>query len=178
MFIEAYGAGEIVRLATARGFIVASPRTEQVSDAAAFAALLAAIKRDYTVDEDRIYVLGHSMGAMATAAIATREASRIAAAACIAGGFNAAPKSTPAPTLVIGAELDSIVGPARLKKVAEAAAAAGQPVSYEAVTGYGHTLVVEHSLPRALEFLFAHKRGEAAAHKPADDAMPVAPAAK
>lgn len=172
MFMDAYGRGEIKRLADAHGFIVASPATARASSGANFDALLDAITADYAIDPARIYVIGHSMGAMAAARLASTRASRIAAVVCLAGGpidrdapatpaepGAPAPAARRAPMLVIAGSADPIISAASLRSSAERARAAGHTIEYREVQGMGHTLLVGSRLGEAVDWLLTH-RGE------------------
>ena len=181
MFLDAYGAGLIARLAEQRGFIVLSPRTETIMGAttlragdgrpqgnAIFAALLAFASERWDIDPARVYVVGHSMGAAAASALALSERDRLAAVACIAGGPRRAQPPDVAPMLVIAAENDPIIPAAPLQRAAEASAAAGAPIEFIEAAGAGHTLVVNDELPRAIDWLLAGARAGDAPNAPKD----------
>lgn len=152
MFFEGYGAGAIKALADKHGFVVVCPQTERASAPGAFDKLVEEIAADYPIDPRRIYVLGHSMGAAATASLAASRGSRIAAACCIAGSAWGSTPSTGrrAPVLTIAAELDPLFGIARARKAAESIK---PPDEFVEVKGYGHTLVVSSRLAEAVEWL-------------------------
>lgn len=159
LFMEGYGAGLIKRLADERGFIVFSPRTEVTgSSPAAFAALLAAARRDYPIDPDRVYAVGHSMGAGLTALLAGSQQSELAAVACLAGGPRWTPKADIVPTLVIGAEFDPIIPAAGLQAAAERGVKAGAAIEYRLAKGHGHSLMVGSVLGEAVDWLLSKKR--------------------
>ena len=164
MFPEALGAGLLVRLADQHGFVVASPNTDAfAATAEEFDALVAALAAQVPIDRSRVYVIGHSRGAGQAFALAASRADAIAGVVCIAGlGRAPAPGSTVAPTLAFLAELDPIAQPARLKPVAEQAAAAGLALELRIVPQQGHTLVVSASLPAAIEWLLPRRRALAA----------------
>lgn len=158
MFFEAYGAGIIKRLSEEQGVLVASPLTYTFgSDIRTLEALVDDLASDYPIDRDRVYVLGHSMGAGATASLARGHASTIAAACCIAGGSLSPAPSTP-PVLVVIPELDGVVPPARVRASAQRAASAGVPVQVREMPGLGHTLAVGIALPDAVNWLLKHRR--------------------
>lgn len=81
MFFDAYGAGEVVRLCQARGWILVAPRAgapvEEV--AAALGAL-------YPIEPKRVVLVGHSMGAAMAVAAAVRTPQTFAAVAALGGG--------------------------------------------------------------------------------------------
>jgi predicted esterase len=165
MFMFGYGDGIIRKLAADRRIIIASPRSEMLGTPANFDALVADLSRDYPIDPQRIYVVGHSMGAAIASGLATSRGSAIAAVACLAGGrITAPPKDAPipdpkprtAPVLIIAGPLDPIIPAARLRPGAEAANAAGLPVIYRERENYGHTLIVGTTLPEALDWLLTH----------------------
>lgn len=154
MFFEGYGAGAIKTLADRHGFVVVCPQTERATAASAFDKVLDDIAVDFPLDVKRIYVLGHSMGAAATASLASARGARIAAACCIAGSAWGSTSSTGrrAPTLTIAAELDPLFGVGRARKAAESIK---PPDEFLEVKGYGHTLVVGSQLARAVDWLLA-----------------------
>jgi len=180
MFMDAYGAGELKRLADERGFIAVSAQTGRGGTPAGFDAVVKAVSTWYAIDPVRVYVVGHSMGAMATAGLAERRRERIAATACIAGGGGgggggggpmgggggAAAARPVAPMLVITAERDGIVPAGRLRQPREGRDTDRGPVEYRLARGWGHTLVVGATLPEAVDWLLARRLDDA---KPAAD---------
>lgn len=166
MFMEGYGAGEIKRLAEEMGFIVVSTRTEALMrDDQNFDRLVSALMQDYSIDLRRVYVVGHSMGAMAAARLAQTRGGELAAVACLAGGPrgggtpNAEAKPW-APMLVIAAKLDTIIPATGLKAGAESAAKAGHAVEFEVTKDQGHTLMVGANLRRAVTWMLKHTAPE------------------
>jgi predicted esterase len=159
MFFDAYGQGAIKREADRRGFLVASPATFYfAANGKNLKPLLADLSRDYPVDADRVYVLGHSMGGAAAAVQARENADVLAAACCIAGGRGFGGAKGTAPTLVVAAELDAIVPAAAVEGGARAAIASGLPVEFRLSPNYGHTLVVESELGRCIDWLLDRRR--------------------
>ena len=158
MFMDAYGNGEIKRLADEFHFIVASPSTNYLlSNRPAISELIDQLAEDYHIDRARIYIIGHSLGASLASAFAIERASQLAAVVCIAGGeFPTAPNSPLAPTLVYGAQLDPIVPADPLTKRAAAAKAAGIEVEFRLVENQGHTLIVAAKLRESVEWLLTH----------------------
>ncbi len=166
MFMDAYGAGVIKQLAAEKGFIVVSPLTYPIAgDAALLDALIDETATCYTIDRDRIYLIGHSLGAGAAMGLAMARKDRIAAACCIAGGGVSRAKGAP-PMLIIAADLDALAGAGaavRGAKEAEKARANGAAIEYRIMKDWGHTLCVGPALPDAIDWLLAHSRA-----KPAD----------
>ena len=159
MFMSAYGAGIIKRLADEHGFLLASPLTYEFGGSDGperFDQLVDALALTYPIDRHRIYVIGHSMGGGAITNLAKARPEAITAAVALAGfrGYEGA-ESVP-PTYVIAAEHDPLVPPARIEPLAKQAEEAGLPVEYELLKGYGHTLVVGDVLPKAVEWLLQH----------------------
>jgi len=145
---EGYGAGLLKELAASKGFIVVTPRTMSVAGKpGAFPALLETIVADYAIDPARVYVLGHSLGGMATGLIARTHGDRIAACCQFAGGFGRTGKSGP-PILFVHAGRDRIVrtGPPQASKL----------VTVRRYPDEGHTFVVAKALPAAIDWLLAH----------------------
>ncbi len=161
LFMEAYGRGKIKALAEEGGFVVASTSTTMLaSQPKALDALLAQLRAHYGIDERRVYVVGHSMGAGAAALLAATRRDVIAGVVCIAGGPQRVPTGPVAPMLVWGAELDSMIPARRLRAAAEGAKAAGLPVEYREQAGAGHVLVVGDVLPEAVAWVLKQKKAE------------------
>lgn len=161
-FMDAYGAGQLKGLAEEHQFLLITPLTYAFSGGTvgdSFDALLQSIGDDYPIDENRVYVLGHSMGGGVTAAVVAARGTRIAAASPICGfrGLAADAQDIP-PTLVIAAEHDPLAAPSAVGAAAEKAKAAGFPVEYRLVPHYGHTLVVAEVMPGVIEWLLAKSR--------------------
>ncbi len=178
MFMDAYGRGRIKALADQHGFIVASVGTVQLGgQPGALDALLAQCRAHYGIDERRVYVVGHSLGAGAAALLATTRRDVVAAAACIAGGTQRIPAGACAPILVFAAEHDGIIPARRLRAVAESAAATGLPIEYREAQGAGHVLIVNDVLPDAVAWLLTRQRPDPPAPPAALPAPTVRPEA-
>jgi predicted esterase len=173
MFPLSYGAGAARDLCERNNLVLVSPKTEPLmSTPALLDKVIARASHHYGIDSTRIYVLGHSMGAITASSLATQRPLTIAAAVCIAGGPSGiAPTSLLRlpPMLVIGAELDNLVAPSRLRPAAERWAAAGLPVTFKLSGGTGHTLCVGYELTGAINWLTRQRMpGAAAAFEPAN----------
>lgn len=159
MFMQGYGSGQLRDLAQQHGFIAVAPSTiVMASDPGNVDVMIDALAHHYPIDRDRVYLVGHSLGAIAASKFAAARADVIAAAACIAG-FDAPPAhAVVCPILLVAAELDPIFPRSRMSAAAQAAQAANQPVEFRMITGAGHTLVVNDELPSVIEWLLAHER--------------------
>ncbi len=159
MFLEGYGAGLIRRLAEQHECLLCSPRTEGLAGKPEnFTVLIDALAANYSIDRQRIYVLGHSMGGGAASMLAARQADQIRAVACLAGfaGFGKSVEKTP-PVLAIGAELDPIIPAARIEQAAQRAIERGLPVTYRLQKDYGHTVMVGAVLAEVVTWLLEQK---------------------
>ena len=159
IFMEGYGDGEIKRLADRHGFLVIAPSTYLMTAPDALASLLDTIAFDYLIDRRRVYVVGHSLGAMTAQAWATQQGDDLAAVCLLAGGtdFPAGRPNLP-PVLMVAAGLDPLYKPDALRRAADGARQAGLPVKFRLSDGLGHTLMVGDALPAAVEWLLQHRR--------------------
>lgn len=158
MFPEAYGAGVIKKIADEHGLLIASPSTYRFgSNPQRIAELVDALAYDYAIDRNRIYLLGHSMGAGAAAGLIRGSAKTVAAACCMAGGNNFQSPTGIPPLLVLLAELDAVVPVKSVQAAAERAQQAKMPVELKIVPNYGHTLLVGDQLGAAVEWLLKHQ---------------------
>ncbi|MBL0871069.1 MAG: dienelactone hydrolase family protein [Phycisphaerales bacterium] len=158
MFPDAYGAGVILELAEAKRLVVVSPRADMLmGNVAALRGLVDEAERLYEIDRSRVYVIGHSMGAGTAAVFARAELKSIAAVVCIAGGPQRPLTKPVAPMLVVGAELDPIARASALMNAAETSKQRGYSVESKLCKGWGHTLVVGHVLPEAVDWLLSKR---------------------
>ncbi len=86
LFFDGYGHGEIVRRCRERGWLLVAPRTEGFAFQAPVAAVVDAVSRLYPVDRKRVFLVGHSMGAMQAVKAAQEAPEATAGVAALAGG--------------------------------------------------------------------------------------------
>lgn len=153
MFIDGYGAGVITRLAEQHGFAVVSPLASPMMDLGlAFDTIVGAMKQLYSIDESRVYVIGHSLGAAMTSGICAVRGDRIAAACWLAGAGLARGDRIP-PTLAVAGEIDPLIPPARIQAAVRMAQASDVEIEYRLVADFGHTLLVGYILPDVVNWL-------------------------
>ncbi len=148
MFMDGYGAGLIKSLADRHGFLVVSPHTTMViGNPGAFDAIVRTMSDLYAIDPARVYLVGHSLGAITSAGLAAARPDRIAGVVCIAGaGLRIKPGVRFAPILLIAGEIDPIFPLRRLRQYARDAEAASITIEFREIADYGHTLIVGHRL--------------------------------
>lgn len=176
MFIRGYGGGLLCKLADDKKFIIAAPLTYKLAGNAGFIdAIINDLAEDYSIDRDRVYVIGHSLGGGMAMYLAQARADSIAAVACIAGAGPISKKVTPCPTMVVAGEIDRIGGATQIRPLVQAAITDGKPVEYREVKNYGHTLVVARALPEVVDWLFTHSLSNRPAHEPRENTPAPAP---
>lgn len=148
-------------------FIVVAPQCPK-SDSwnskaqlAALSALLDEIERSYTIDPDRIYVTGLSMGGYGTWALATAHPQRFAAIAPICGGGN--PTTVRAirhvPVWVFHGAKDRVVPLEASQVMVDALKAAGGDVKFTIYPNAGHDSWTEtYANPELYTWLLQHSR--------------------
>lgn len=172
MFLEGYGAGAIVELAEAHGFVLASPLTTMFAFGGMLEPLLDELEVMAPIDRGQVVLLGHSMGAAAALRIAQTQRDRIAAVALVAGAGSIDLRRPLPPTLVVVAELDPLASPARVLPGVERARESGLDVEWVEARGSGHTLVVGERLGEVVPWLL-----DRASDPPTPPAAPITPAA-
>lgn len=159
MFFDAYGAGVLKRLADERGFLAVTPSTYGFGGKPEnLTALLDSLANHYAIDRQRVYLLGHSMGAAAAATLAREAPEQVTVACCLAGGATFSADDHPAPILIIAAENDQVIPAARLKPGAEKAIAWGLPVEFRVAPDHGHTTIVGALTSEGVDWLLARRR--------------------
>ena len=173
-FFEAYG-GTLPKLAEQRGYIVAAPLGYRVdggygvalgggNDPAAVRArtlseqdvmnVLAAVRTQYAVDSTRIYLVGHSMGAIGTWAIAAKTPT-LWSALGVYSGFGVASTAKAIggiPQFVVHGDADPTVPVGGSRVMVAALKNVGANVQYIEVAGGNHTNVVEPSFAAMFDF--------------------------
>lgn len=173
------------RLAEQHGFLLAAPLGFRVDgfygspvmsggDAAAVRRseyseqdVLEVVKRmraDYTVDADRIYLIGHSMGAIGTWALGAKYPDLWAALAPFSGlGAPATvARMRHIPQFVVHGDADPTVSVNGSRAMVAEMKRLGVEVTYLEVPGGNHNDVVVPNLPKAFEFLATKRRAVAA----------------
>ncbi|MCP4726919.1 MAG: prolyl oligopeptidase family serine peptidase [bacterium] len=175
-FILRYG-GKLVELAEEHGYIVACPlgyrrdggygmtygsRPKKYDGKSEKDVLnvLEIVQRDYNIDPDRIYLTGHSMGAIGTWYLAAEHPGIFAAIAPFAGyGIpRTLEKFKHIPQIVVHGDEDPTVTVRGSRAMVNAAKEMGIDVTYIEVAGGDHMNIVEPNLRKAVEFFNKHKR--------------------
>ena len=154
LFMDGYGAGELKRLAEEYGFVAVSPATERAMfDLRSPKVLIDEASALYPVDARRVYVVGHSLGAMLAGLWAGQLPELWAGAGMIAGGKPGAQlvsgdgRASPVRAVVAAAGYDTLFPPAAQHNSAAAAQAAGAAVTERLYPDEGHVSVVGVALP-------------------------------
>jgi predicted esterase len=123
--------------------------------------VLQRMKAAYNVDASRIYLIGHSMGAIGAWALAAKYPQTWAALAAFAGtGSPALAENMKGiAQLVVHGDADNTVNVSGSRNMVAALNKLKADVTYLEVRGGGHTDVVVPNLPLAFEFLAGHKKG-------------------
>jgi predicted esterase len=155
MFLDGYGAGRLKALARANRFVVVSPSTTTfAATPVVFDAIVDEMTYCANIDPARVFVIGHSLGAVATSSIAGRRGERIAGIAMIAGS-GAAPLPEWPPLMLVAGALDPLFPIQRMRTNAEAMRATVPTFTYVEIPHDGHTLVVTTALPAVVDWLLA-----------------------
>jgi poly(3-hydroxybutyrate) depolymerase len=125
--------------------------------------VLARMRKDYNVDTDRIYLIGHSMGAIGTWALAAKYPDVWAALGPFSGV--GAPASVARmrhiPQIVVHGDADPTVNVSGSRTMVAEMKKLGVDVTYIEVPGGNHIDVVVPNLPRVFEFVASKRRKSA-----------------
>jgi predicted peptidase len=123
--------------------------------------LISVLPKEYSIDEQRIYVTGLSMGGYGTWDLLARRPDLFAAAVPICGGGDEtqAAKMARVPVWVFHGARDTVVKPARSRNMVEALKKAGGEPRYTEYPEQGHdSWVPAYKDPEMFRWLFAQKR--------------------
>ena len=173
-FFESYG-GTLPKLAEQRGYIIAAPLGYRVDGgygvalgggndpAAARAralseqdvlAVLAEVRKRYAIDSTRIYLMGHSMGAIGSWAIAAKTPTMWTALGLFSGfGVSSTSKTIGTiPQFVVHGDADPTVPVGGSRVMVAALKNVGAEVQYIEVPGGNHLNVVEPNFAAMFDF--------------------------
>lgn len=125
--------------------------------------VLRLMKSMYNVDESRLYLIGHSMGAIGTWALGAKYPQLWAALVPFSGVGNpsTAEQMKHIPQLVVHGDADNTVNVSGSRNMVAALKKAGAEVIYIEVAGGSHTDMVVPNLPQAFEFLARQRKAVA-----------------
>ena len=123
--------------------------------------VLRLMKTAYNVDDSRIYLIGHSMGAIGTWALAAKYPQTWAALVAFSGtGSPALAESMKGiPQFVVHGDADNTVNVSGSRNMVGALKKLNADVTYVEVPGGSHTDVVVPNLPQAFDFLAMQRKG-------------------
>jgi poly(3-hydroxybutyrate) depolymerase len=174
--------GTLPRLAEQHGYIVVAPlgyrvdgsygwglgnppadlntRTAQERSEQDVMQVLQLVTKQYKIDESRIYLMGHSMGAIGTWKIAPKFPNVWAALGPIAGSGSPATldRIRHIPQIVVHGDADPTVNVQGSRSMVAKMRELGIEVKYIEVPGGGHSNVVAPNLPAIIEFFNTHRR--------------------
>jgi predicted esterase len=173
-FFAGYDNGEIRRFAEERGYIVVCPKGRgpysmyMSSSERDVIDVINEMKRDFSIDADRVYLMGHSMGGYGAWSIAVNNPELFAAIAPISGGGTPFSKPklkaiTHVPWIVVHGDKDPTVPVEESRKMVTAGKELGIDIKYIEVPGGGHGDVVVPAFKDIFDWFDAHKRRPQAA---------------
>ncbi|MAT80640.1 MAG: hypothetical protein CMJ29_03215 [Phycisphaerae bacterium] len=162
-FLDGCGDGMIRSLADQHGMIVACPSTYMLASShEPLHVLLDTIGSRYSIDQDRVFLLGHSLGGMTAMALVAGQGDVADGVVAIAGGAPFPTHDRIPPVLAYAAERDFIVSGDMIESSAQAARDAGAPVTPRRPDGTGHLTIVMDVLPESIDWLMSLEADSAA----------------
>ena len=149
-------------------FVVVSPQCpagEIWTDTEAIDALLDYVVRDYRIDQQRIYITGHSMGGRGALYFAYRLPSRFAAVLALSpySPITAwGSKLAQIPVWLFHGEADTLAPIAETKELAQAIEAAGGHPRFDSLPGRDHSILDVYDRRDVYQWLLHQKRSTSA----------------
>ncbi len=151
LFFDGYGAGLIRKLAAERGWLLVAPLISLRSGLSG--EMIDEVARLYPIDRDRVFVVGHSMGAAATMSAVASDPTRFRAVAVLGGGgtVKASDAMKKRPVFVAAGELDvGLPGARALQASLQKAEVA--TVEYREYKGVEHLTIAQLALRDVFAF--------------------------
>lgn len=148
LFFDGYGAGKLINLAEPRGWLVVAPRGTSGFTPQRASEIIDALAKLYPVDRQRVFLMGHSMGAAQAIATAQATPGRFAAVVALGGGGFVKETDVMAdlPFLVAIGKEDFAYPNAR-KLAYELKKAGTKSVRFKEYADIEHMLIVQEALP-------------------------------
>lgn len=141
-----------------------TPKQPEINETMKLAlGVLDALQKEFSIDADRLYVTGLSMGGYGTWDFITRFPEKWAAAAPVCGGGEGttASRAKALPIWAFHGLEDKTVKPARSREMIDAVVAAGGKPLFSEYPYLGHdSWTTAYGEPELLPWLFAQKRGQ------------------
>jgi predicted esterase len=177
-FFAGYNRGAIKEEAEKRGYLIVCPKGRGSASmylGAAERDVLDVIKearREFNIDPERIYLMGHSMGGYGTWSVAANNPDLFAALAPIAGGgmpqvLLKLKDIARIPWIVIHGDKDPTVSVEESRRMVKAGKELGIEIKYNEVPGGDHSNIVVPAFKEIFDWFDAHKRQPKAAAKAA-----------
>lgn len=153
LFFDGYGAGKIVNMAEPRGWLVVSPRGTSGFTPQRASEIIDAVDKLYPVDRQRVFLIGHSMGAAQVIASAQATPGRFAGVAALGGGGLVKDTDVMAeiPFLIAIGKEDFAYPNAR-KLAYELKKAGTKSVRFKEYADIEHMVIVQEALPDVFAF--------------------------
>jgi predicted esterase len=157
---DSYNSGALKREAERVGFVVAAPKGRDTASMYRGSAerdvldVIAEMQRDYKIDPNRIYLMGHSMGGYGTWSVAIAHPDVFAAVGPISGGGDPVGllKIRQIPAYVVHGDDDRTVNVNESRRMVEAGKKAGMNIVYVEVPGGSHVSVAAPQFGPMLDF--------------------------
>lgn len=168
-YFNGYENGIIKREAEARGYLVACPKGRGSASMYMGNAerdvidVVSEMKRNYSIDPDRVYLTGHSMGGYGSWSVAVNNPDLFAAIAPFAGGGSPITVSklgaiAAVTEFVVHGDADPTVPVDESRKMVKAAKAVGTNVKYVEVPGGNHINIVVPYIKEMFDWFDTHTR--------------------
>ncbi len=153
MFFETCGAGRAVTLGLERGWLVVAPRQGLFGLPGGIEGILAVLAEEFSIDRTRVFLVGHSMGAMQAARQVGRAPGSVAAAVALGGGGTVptTAASLAVPWFVAAGEQD--FGRRGAEGLAAGITAAGGQAVSRTYADVEHMVIVQAALDDVFAFL-------------------------
>ncbi len=155
MFFETYGAGRLVTLGAQRGWLVVAPRQGLFGSPMDCPELLDLLADHFPIDRQRVFLVGHSMGAAQVMSQVSRHPTAMAAAVALGGGraVSDATQLKQVPWFVAAGERD--FGRRGAQGLVRSLESVGAKVQWLEVPRVEHLVIVQAALDDVFKFLDA-----------------------